>query len=79
MLQLWAVRATSASRASLLLGTEPLFAVAVSVVIGHESMTILGLVGGVLIVVATYAAQGMEIRHREAAHPLAASSPPTLA
>jgi drug/metabolite transporter (DMT)-like permease len=64
MLQLWAVRATSASRASLLLGTEPLFAVAVSVVIGHESMTTLGILGGVLIVAATYAAQGTEIRHR---------------
>lgn len=64
MLQLWAVRATSASRASLLLGTEPLFAVAVSVVIGHESMTALGILGGVLIVAATYAAQGTEIRHR---------------
>ena len=64
MLQLWAVRATSASRASLLLGTEPLFAVAVSVIIGHESMTALGVVGGALIVAATYAAQGMEIRHR---------------
>jgi hypothetical protein len=27
-------------------------------------MTALGVVGGVLIVAATYAAQGMEIRHR---------------
>jgi len=34
------------------------------VVIGHESMTALGILGGVLIVAATYAAQGTEIRHR---------------
>ena len=64
LVQLWAVRATSASRASLLLGTEPLWAVAVAVVIGHESLTLLGIIGGVLIVGATYVAQGAEARHR---------------
>jgi len=64
LVQMWAVRATSASRASLLLGTEPLWAVAVAVVIGHESLTVMGALGGALIIGATYVAQGFEARHR---------------
>jgi drug/metabolite transporter (DMT)-like permease len=64
LVQLWAVRSTSASRASLLLGTEPLWAVVVAMVIGHESMTALGVVGGLLIIGSTYVAQASERRHR---------------
>jgi len=63
---LWAVRRTSASRTSLLLGTEPLWAVVVAVVVGHEHLTALALLGGALIIGATYLAQGIELRHRDA-------------
>jgi drug/metabolite transporter (DMT)-like permease len=65
--QLWAIRRTSPSRASLLLGTEPVWAVAVGVTVGGEHLTLLGMVGAVVIIVSTYAGQLIEVRHRDAA------------
>lgn len=67
---LWAVRSTSASRASLLLGTEPLWAVVVALEIGHEPIGLVGVAGGAVIIASTYAAQRIEQRHR-IAQPLA--------
>jgi drug/metabolite transporter (DMT)-like permease len=64
LIQMWAVRETSATRASLLLGTEPLWAVIVAAVVGHETTTWIGILGGALIIGSTYVAQGIEIRHR---------------
>jgi len=64
LVQLWAIRLTSASRASLLLGTEPVWAVLVAIVVGHEGLAALGVVGAGLIVASTYVAQGVETRHR---------------
>ncbi|QEU90828.1 DMT family transporter [Streptomyces kanamyceticus] len=51
--QMWAVRRTSPSRVSLLLGTEPLWAAVVGIVIGGERLGALGLLGGVLVLVGT--------------------------
>ncbi|MEU6673024.1 DMT family transporter [Streptomyces sp. NPDC046925] len=51
--QMWAVRRTSPSRVSLLLGTEPLWAAAVGIAVGGERLGVVGLVGGVLVVVGT--------------------------
>jgi drug/metabolite transporter (DMT)-like permease len=51
--QMWAVRRTSPSRVSLLLGTEPLWAAAVGIAIGGERLGGLGLLGGVLVLVGT--------------------------
>ena len=65
LVQLWAIRRTSASRASLLLGTEPVWAVAVGVTIGGENLGLLGLVGAALIIASTYAGQLIEARHRD--------------
>lgn len=65
VIQLWAVRKTSAARASLLLGTEPLFAVLVAVIVGHETLPLVGVAGGAMIIGSTYVAQGIELRHRE--------------
>ncbi|WP_263731761.1 DMT family transporter [Cellulomonas sp. SG140] len=62
--QTWAIRRTSASRASLLLGTEPLWAVAVGVSLGGEPSTALGVVGAALIVASTTWGQQVERRHR---------------
>lgn len=65
---LWSVRLTSASRVSLLLGTEPLWAVVVALVVGHEAIGLVGVIGGIVIIASTYAAQGIEQRHRLATH-----------
>ena len=62
--QTWAVRRTSASRASLLMGTEPVWAVAVGVGVGGEHLTSVIVVGAVLVVAATYLGQHVERRHR---------------
>ncbi|QCR19367.1 DMT family transporter [Agrococcus sp. SGAir0287] len=72
VVQLWAVRRTSATRASILMGTEPVWALAVGIVVGGESLAPLGLVGAGLVVAASYAGQAIERRHRlavEAARP----------
>jgi drug/metabolite transporter (DMT)-like permease len=62
--QSWAVRRTSAARASLLLGTEPLFAVLTGVVLGGELLGPAGAVGAVLILAATAWGQRVEGRSR---------------
>jgi drug/metabolite transporter (DMT)-like permease len=51
--QMWAVRRTSPARVSLLLGTEPLWAAIVGIVVGGSTLTTLGIVGGGLILVGT--------------------------
>jgi drug/metabolite transporter (DMT)-like permease len=63
--QMWAIRRTSASRASLLLGTEPIWAVAVGVSLGGEILSIIGGIGAVLIVGATFFGQRIETVHRK--------------
>lgn len=69
VVQLWAVRRTSATRASILMGTEPVWALAVGVVIGGEALGLPGFAGGALIIAASYAGQTMERRHRAATAP----------
>ena len=64
LVQLWAIRRTSPSRASLLLGTEPVWAVAAGVTFGGERLNLVGVIGAVLIIVSTYAGQLIEVRHR---------------
>jgi drug/metabolite transporter (DMT)-like permease len=81
LVQLWAVRRTSASRASILMGTEPVWALLVGVVIAGETIGPIGVAGAVLIVAASYAGQAIERRHRGSrtrnACPVAASPTPT--
>jgi drug/metabolite transporter (DMT)-like permease len=64
LVQLWAVRKTSAARVSLLLGTEPVWAVLIGVTVGTETLGWIGIVGAVLIVGASYRAQAIELKHR---------------
>ncbi|MFM6966933.1 MAG: DMT family transporter [Rhodoluna sp.] len=63
---LWGIRKTSSSRASLLLSTEPVWAVIVPLVIGGEVMGWLGFVGAALIIGSCYWGLGIEARHRAA-------------
>lgn len=82
VVQLWAVRRTSATRASILMGTEPVWALAVGVAVGGDALGLPGLGGAVLIVAASYVGQAIERRHRRAlaapdvACPVPAAAPP---
>lgn len=67
--QTWAVQRTSASRASLLLGTEPVWAVAVGVALGGDHLTPLTGLGAALLVAGTYWGQAVERAHRSAPRP----------
>ncbi len=64
--QMWAVRKTSPSRVSLLLGTEPIWALLVGVVLGGDRLGIYGAVGATLILVGAGWGQRIERQHREA-------------
>lgn len=60
----WAVKHTSASRASLLLGTEPVWATIIAVTLGGELIHPIGFAGAAMIIGATYWGQAIESRHR---------------
>ncbi|MEU4693604.1 DMT family transporter [Actinoplanes sp. NPDC023714] len=64
LVQLWAVRRTSAARASLLLGTEPVWAVLIGVGIGGEHLTPMVVAGVVLVLAGTVAGQRVEANVR---------------
>lgn len=64
--QTWAVQQTSASRASLLLGTEPIWAVAIGISLGGERLTVWASLGAALMVAGTYWGQVIERTHRTA-------------
>lgn len=64
VVQLWAVRRTSATRASILMGTEPVWALLVGVALAGEAIGPLGACGAALIIAASYAGQAIERRHR---------------
>ncbi|MFF2811139.1 DMT family transporter [Streptomyces sp. NPDC058000] len=51
--QMWAVRRTSPSRVSLLLGTEPLWAAVIGIAAGGDRPGPLGAVGAVLVLIGT--------------------------
>ncbi len=65
LVTLWAIRQTSSSRASLLLGTEPVWAVVVGISIGGERLALWGFIGAALIIGSSYFGQKIETRHRE--------------
>jgi drug/metabolite transporter (DMT)-like permease len=64
VVQLWAIRRTSAARASLLLGTEPVWAVLIGVGIAGESLTLAGVAGIVLVLGGTFYGQRIEAAQR---------------
>jgi drug/metabolite transporter (DMT)-like permease len=73
--QMWAVRRTSPSRVSLLLGTEPVWAAAVGIAVAGDQPGPLGLVGAVLVLVGTAWGRAVADRGREDASPRPASAP----
>jgi drug/metabolite transporter (DMT)-like permease len=60
----WAVKHTSATRASLLLGTEPVWATILAVTVGGELIGAVGALGAVMVIGATYWGQAIESKHR---------------
>jgi drug/metabolite transporter (DMT)-like permease len=62
--QMWAVRQTSPSRVSLLLGTEPVWAVVVGIAIAHDAFGIIGHLGIALILAGTAVGRAIEQRDR---------------
>lgn len=64
LVTLWAIRRTSSSRASLLLGTEPVWAVIVGISLGGESLALLGFLGAAMIIGSSYFGQRIETKHR---------------
>ncbi|MEV6344029.1 DMT family transporter [Actinoplanes sp. NPDC051851] len=64
LVQLFAVRRTSAARASLLLGTEPVWAVLIGVGLGGEHLTALSIAGITLVLIGTYTGQRVEALDR---------------
>ncbi|MET7687402.1 DMT family transporter [Streptomyces sp. NPDC005483] len=67
--QTWAVQRTSASRASLLLGTEPIWAAAAGVTLGGDHFTALTGLGAVMMITGTYWGQSVERAHRAGSRP----------
>jgi drug/metabolite transporter (DMT)-like permease len=63
--QIWAVRRTSPSRVSLLLGTEPVWAAVIGITIAHDSIGTAGYVGIALILTGTAWGRSAEQRHRQ--------------
>ena len=62
--QTWAVQRTSPTRAGLLLGTEPVWALLTGVALGGDRLTALSVLGAALIVGGTYWGQAVERGHR---------------
>jgi len=62
--QTWAIRRTSASRASLLLGSEPVWAVAISICLGDEHLTAATALGAALMLTGTTWGQSIERTRR---------------
>jgi drug/metabolite transporter (DMT)-like permease len=69
LVQTWAIQQTSASRASLLMGTEPIWAVLFGLTIGQDTLGLIGLIGAALIITGTYLGLRAETRHRNQQEP----------
>lgn len=64
LVQTWAVRRTSPTRVSLLLGTEPIWAAIIGITIARDPVALTGYVGIVLILAGTAWGRTIEQRHR---------------
>jgi drug/metabolite transporter (DMT)-like permease len=60
VVQMWAARRTSAARVSLLLGTEPLWAAIVGVLLAGDPVTVVGVAGALMILVGVNRAQAID-------------------
>jgi drug/metabolite transporter (DMT)-like permease len=77
--QTWAVRRTSPSRVSLLLGTEPIWAAIIGIAIARDSVGLAGYCGIALILAGTAWGRSVEQQHRLAASPPFTTHQPPVA
>lgn len=79
VVQMWAAHRSSPARISLLLGTEPLWAAVIGVLVAGDPVTVIGAVGALMILVGTHLAAAeatqMGTRYPPAAIGRAATSP----
>jgi drug/metabolite transporter (DMT)-like permease len=68
-IQMWAVRKTSPTRVSLLLGTEPVWAAVIGVTLAGDVLGPNGIFGVVLVLAGTMWGQRLEIKSPQAAPP----------
>jgi drug/metabolite transporter (DMT)-like permease len=61
-IQMWAVRRTSPTRVSLLLGTEPVWAAVIGVTLAGDALGPLGILGVVLVLAGTMWGQRLELK-----------------
>ncbi|WP_363370931.1 DMT family transporter [Microbacterium sp. LMX7-1.2] len=61
-IQMWAVRRTSPTRVSLVLGTEPVWAALIGVTIAGDRLGLTGFIGVALVLVGTLWGQRLELR-----------------
>ncbi|QYF73120.1 DMT family transporter [Cryobacterium sp. PAMC25264] len=66
LVQTWAVRRTSPSRVSLLLGTEPIWAAIAGITLARDAVGLAGVLGIALILAGTAWGRSLEQRHRTA-------------
>jgi drug/metabolite transporter (DMT)-like permease len=64
LVQTWAVRRTSPTRVSLLLGTEPVWAAVIGIAIAHDEVAFAGYLGIALILAGTAWGRSLEEKHR---------------
>ncbi len=64
LIQTWAIQRTSAARASLLMGTEPVWSTLVATVVGGESLGLVGVAGAMVVVGSTWWGQRIEAAFR---------------
>ncbi|GIF13857.1 DMT family transporter [Actinoplanes teichomyceticus] len=77
VVQLWAIRRTSASRASLLLGTEPVWAVLFGTLLAGDRLGPVSVAGIALVLLGVYGGQRVEARTRSGGAPQPEPAPPT--
>ena len=78
LVQTWAVRRTSPSKVSLLLGTEPIWAAIIGITIARDNVTVAGYLGIALIIAGTAWGRTIEQRHRLAPKVRQEGQPVTL-
>jgi drug/metabolite transporter (DMT)-like permease len=64
-IQIWAVRRTSSARVSLLLGTEPLWAATIGMVVAGDPLTVISAAGAGLILIGTNWGRVIDARGRD--------------
>lgn len=61
-IQLVMIRRTSPTRVALLMGTEPIFAALFAISIGGDHLSVIGCIGGIIVIISTYFGRYLDIK-----------------